>query len=119
MGTFQRLERVVVALERRVGYVGDLTTTGIRSGRAHNVTVGFVRDGDGTILVAAQGPKSAWAANLGSHPRCEFAVRGKARRYVARQLSGTEREGAIRRIRKRYVGDARYGRGAAFRLSPD
>lgn len=119
MGVVFRLERVVVALERRVGYVGDLITTGRRNGRPHSVTVGFVRDRDGTILVAAQRPNSAWAGNLGKDPRCEFTVRGSARRVVARELSGTEREAAIRRIRMRYAGDPRYGPGPAFRLWPD
>lgn len=119
MGVPHRLERVVVALERRVGYVGDLSTTGRRSGRPYSVTVGFVRDRDGSILIAAQRPGSAWAANLGSDPRCEFTVRGRARRYVARKLSDTEREAVIRRIRRRYAGDPRYGPGPAFRLWPD
>ena len=109
----------MVAFERRVGYVGDLSTTGRRSGRPRAVTVGFVRDRDGTILVAAQRPGSAWPANLGSDPRCEFTVRGRTGRYVARQLSGTEREAVIRRIRRRYAGDPRYGTGPAFRLWPD
>ena len=116
MAFLNRLERVVVALQRRVGYVGDLITTGRRSGRPRRVTVGFVRDRDGTILVAAQVPASAWAANLGSDPRCEFTVRGRSRRYVARELSDPERAAVIRRIRRRYVGDSRYGRGPAFRL---
>jgi deazaflavin-dependent oxidoreductase (nitroreductase family) len=119
MGVIHRLERILVALERRVGYVGDLITTGRRSGRPHSVTVGFVRDRDGTILVAAQRPNSAWAGNLGKVPRCEFTVRRSTRRLVARELSGTEREAAIRRIRRRYAGDRRYGLGPAFRLLPD
>ena len=119
MGALHRLERLVVALERRVGYVGDLTTTGRRSGRPHSVPVGFVRDRDGTILIAAQRPNSAWAGNLGKDPRCEFTVRRSARRFVARELSGTEREAAIRRIRRRYGGDPRYGPGPAFRVRPD
>ena len=113
-----RLERVVVAFERRVGYIGDLTTTGRRSGRLHSVTVGFVRDRDGSILVAAQRPGSAWAGNLGKDPRCVFTVRRSIRHLVARELSGTEREAAIRRIRRRYAGDRRYGLGPAFRLCP-
>jgi deazaflavin-dependent oxidoreductase (nitroreductase family) len=119
VGVIHRLERILVALERRVGYVGDLIITGRRSGRPHSVTVGFVRDRDETLLIAAQRPDGAWAANLGGDPRCEFTVRGRTGRYVARQLSGTEQEAAIRRIRRRYAGDARYGTGPAFRLRPD
>ncbi|MGH2379831.1 MAG: nitroreductase family deazaflavin-dependent oxidoreductase [Candidatus Limnocylindria bacterium] len=119
MGVLHRLERFVVSLERRVGYVGDLTTRGRRTGRPHSVTVGFVPDRDGTILVAAQRSDGGWARNLGKDPRCEFLVRGNTRHYVARELSGTEREAAIRRIRRRYAGDRRYGLGPAFRLWPD
>jgi hypothetical protein len=70
MGALHRVERVAIALERRVGYVGDLITTGRRSGRPRGVTVGFVRDDDGTTLVAAQRADSAWARNLSTDPRC-------------------------------------------------
>jgi deazaflavin-dependent oxidoreductase (nitroreductase family) len=118
MGLLHRVEGILVGLERRVGYVGDLITTGRRGGGPHSVTVGFVRDRDDTILIAAQRPSGAWAANLGNDPRCEFTVRGHTNRYVAHRLSGTEREAAIRRIRRRYAGDARYGKGPAFRLVP-
>ena len=51
-----------------------LTTIGRRTGRARTVTVGFVPDLDGSILVAAGGPDAAWAANLGVDAAVEVAI---------------------------------------------
>jgi deazaflavin-dependent oxidoreductase (nitroreductase family) len=111
-----RLEAMLVALERRVGYVGELTTTGRRSGRPRHAIVGFVREDDGSVLVAAQSTDSAWVDNLRADPHCLFHLQDRATRVVAHELEETERETAIRRIRRRYLGDRRYGAGAAFRL---
>jgi deazaflavin-dependent oxidoreductase (nitroreductase family) len=112
-----RLEAVLVALERRVGYVGELTTTGRRTGKPRTAIVGFVREGDARILLAAQGTDSAWVDNLRANPACLFEVRNRPAPFKAHELGDTEREAAIRRIRRRYLGDRRYGAGAAFRLT--
>ncbi len=112
-----RLEAVLVALERRVGYVGELTTTGRRTGTPRTAIVGFVRVGDTGILVAAQGTASAWVDNLRANPDCLFEVRSRPAPFKAHELGGAERETAIRRIRRRYFGDSRYCAGAAFRLT--
>ena len=117
MGAVNRLEALLVTLERRVGYVGELMTTGRRSGKPRFAITGFVREGDGSLLVAAQATDSAWVNNLRSTQECEFRVQNRTDRFVAYELSGTERDTAIRRIRRRYFGDTRYLAGAAFRLT--
>jgi len=117
VGAVNRLEALLVTLERRVGYVGELTTTGRHSGKPRFAITGFVREGDGSLLVAAQAADSAWVNNLRSTQECEFRVQNRTDRFMAHELSGTERDTAIRRIRRRYFGDTRYLAGPAFRLT--
>jgi deazaflavin-dependent oxidoreductase (nitroreductase family) len=51
---------------------------GRRSGQERSVTVGFVAEPDGSILVAAGAPDSAWARNLLADPLVEVVIGGRS-----------------------------------------
>lgn len=100
------------------GKVIRLHTTGRRSGQARTVTIGFVEEPGGSLLVAAASDSTGWAANLRSLPICLVERDGRARRGLAQPLSGTERAEAIARLLLKYGTPAeRLGAGPAFRLA--
>ena len=51
---------------------------GRRSGETREVTVGFVGEPDGSILVAAGALDRAWAANLLADPAVDVTVAGRS-----------------------------------------
>jgi deazaflavin-dependent oxidoreductase (nitroreductase family) len=54
-----------------------LLTRGRRSGERREVTVGFVGEPDGSILVAAGSLDRAWAANLLANPEVDVTIEGR------------------------------------------
>jgi len=71
-----------------------LTTTGRRSGLPRTTPVGFVRDGDALVLVAAGrgAPRPpAWFANLRADPSVSVQIGAERRALWARVAEGEER----------------------------
>ena len=99
------------------GTVAIVETTGHVSGRPARTAVGFVEDVDGSLLVAAGRPESAWARNLEADPDCVVTIGEATAHYVAEELVGSERNRAIASLILRYGTPAEgLGRGPVFRL---
>lgn len=97
-----------------------LTTTGAKSGQPRAVTLVGIPDGERLILIASnwgQTKHPAWYHNLKAHPAVTVSRRGAAQPYVARELSGAEREAAWARAVALYPGYQGYA-GRAGREIP-
>ncbi len=99
------------------GRVLLLETRGRRSGARRVTPVGFVEEADGSLLIAAGSPGTAWARNLEAHPDCRVAWADVDRRCVAERLPDDEAARAVSALILRYGTPAEgLGSGAAFRL---
>lgn len=101
------------------GQVAVLETRGRITLRPIRTAIGFVRDPDGSLLVAAGDPGADWAKNLLALPAC--AVRIGADGWFARAepIDGDDRARAIAGLIIKYGTPAeRLGAGPAFRLRP-
>lgn len=99
------------------GKVLLLETRGRRTGTRRTVAVGFVEEPDGSLLIAAGGPRTAWAANLLAEPRCRVATGATVREARAEPLASEEADRAVVALILRYGTPAeRLGDGPAFRL---
>lgn len=101
------------------GRVLLLETRGRRTGGRRITAVGFVEEPDGSLLIAAGSPGTAWARNLVADPHCRVTI---ADRHVAAQaepLSQEQSERAVVSLILRYGTPAEgLGSGPAFRLVP-
>ena len=98
-----------------------LRTRGRRSGEWRAVTVGFVDEPDGSILVAAGSLDRAWAANLLADPAVEVAVAGRAFTGEAEVLDDRDprRGRAVRELILRYGTPSEgLGSGPIFVIRP-
>jgi deazaflavin-dependent oxidoreductase (nitroreductase family) len=110
------LEAAMVA----AGSAIRLETRGRISGQPRGVTIGFVREPAGTLLVAASSEDSHWARNLLAEARCHVELGGSRMACRATPLAGAEAHGAVRELILKYGTPAeRLGGGPAFRLHPD
>lgn len=101
------------------GKAVTLETTGRRSGLQRRVTVGFVEERGGTLLVAASSTATHWAQNLAAEPRCYVELAGDRRACRAMLLDEPERHAAVAALILKYGTPAeRLGAGPAFRLRP-
>jgi deazaflavin-dependent oxidoreductase (nitroreductase family) len=98
------------------GFLGYLTTIGRSSGLPRTTPTGFVQLDDGTVLVNAGDPDNHWSRNLLVDPRCRFETVGRTRDYLARELTGDERDDAIARLAGRYPGSMPTSHGRPFAL---
>ena len=72
-----------------------LKHTGAKSGAARETPLVYAVDGNDIVLIASMGgsPKNpAWYHNLVAHPECEVIAKNRSGRYVAREVSGPERD---------------------------
>ena len=112
-------EREMVEQLAATGRVAILETRGRLTFRPIRTAIGFVREPDGSLLVAAGDVDADWAKNLLAVPGC--AVRIGDERFVARAepVYGQDRNRAIAALIVKYGTPAeRLGGGAAFRLRP-
>jgi len=101
------------------GKVVLLESTGRVSGRRRRTAVGFVEEPDGSLLVAAGHPDTAWALNLLAEPACHGTIGDRRRAYLAEELEGPDRSRAISSLILKYGTPAEgLGSGPAFRLRP-
>jgi deazaflavin-dependent oxidoreductase (nitroreductase family) len=85
------------------------------------VTVGYVDEPDGSILVAAGSPNRGWAANLLADPRVDVRAGGRAFRAEADELDDRDprRGRAVRELILRYgTPSEALGSGPVFVLRP-
>jgi deazaflavin-dependent oxidoreductase (nitroreductase family) len=101
----------------RWGRVARLATHGRRSGLQRATSVGFIAEGDGSLLVAAADPETDWALNLRADPRCLVTIGEHEAAYRAEELDDAERSAAVQALILRYgTPSERLGGGPAFRL---
>ena len=109
------MERELVAL----GKAAHLTTRGRRTGEPRHVAVGFVEEGDGSLLVSANGPDHAWGRNLQADPHVTVEVAERAWEAVAEPLPRDEHIRTVRELILRYGTPSEgLGSGPSFRLRP-
>jgi deazaflavin-dependent oxidoreductase (nitroreductase family) len=102
------------------GVVAIIETRGRISGRPARAAVGFIEEGDGSLLVAAGDPDSDWARNLEADPACTVTIAERAARFLAEPVVGAGRNAAIAALILRYGTPAEgLGRGPVFRLRPN
>ena len=99
------------------GRVIRIETTGRRSGQARPVTVGFVEEPDGSLIVAATSASTAWAMNLLADPACDVVIGEQHYAAIAEPLGRDDHIRAIRALILRYGTPSEdLGRGPSFRL---
>jgi len=101
------------------GVVARIETRGRTSGRPLAVSVGYVAEPDGSLLVAAGEPDADWARNLEADPRCRVTIEDRSTEMTAEPLDGPDGSRAVVSLILKYGTPAeRLGRGLAFRLRP-
>lgn len=128
------LERAMARLTRgRVQMSGLLVpslvlhTIGARSGQPRDVTLMYVPEPDGSMLItgsnfaASQHP--AWSSNLLAHPEAAVSVRGRRLPVRATLVPEEDREAIWRYIERQWPGYRGYERSSGrtlrvFRLTP-
>lgn len=101
------------------GKVLRLETRGRSTRRPIVVAVGYVEEPDGSFLIAAGAPETAWARNLEAEAACRLAIAEDLRPALAERLDGPDANRAVRELILKYGTPAeRLGRGPAFRLRP-
>jgi len=109
------MERELVAL----GRVALLVTRGRISGEPREVAVGQVDEPDGSVLVAANAPRSAWARNLLADPHVIVEIGERTFPAVAEELDRTDHGRAVSSLILRYGTPSEgLGTGPSFRLVP-
>ena len=99
------------------GKVALLETRGRRSGHGVRVAVGYVREPDGSLLVASGSADADWAANLDAEPSCTVTIGEESGTYRAEPLDDAAAGGVVRGLILRYGTPAeKLGNGVAFRL---
>ena len=101
------------------GRVARIETTGRTSGRSRAVSVGYVTEPDGSLLIAAREPTTDWARNLLAEPACRVTVGDRRFEAIAEPLTRDEHVRAVRALILRYGTPSEdLGRGPSFRLRP-
>jgi deazaflavin-dependent oxidoreductase (nitroreductase family) len=109
------MERELVAH----GRVAHLMMRGRTSGAARSVAVGFIDEPDGSVLVAANDPRTDWALNLMADPVVEVEIGERRFGAVAHELDAADHGRAVRALILRYgTPSERLGSGPSFRLVP-
>jgi deazaflavin-dependent oxidoreductase (nitroreductase family) len=99
------------------GKVALVETRGRVTGAPVRTAVGFVREADGSLLVAAGADDADWALNLRRDLECSVTVGAETAVFRAAELDGDERNRAIAALILKYGTPAeRLGSGPAFRL---
>lgn len=100
-----------------------LTVPGRRSGTPRRTPLLYFTDGDDVILVASNFGRPghpAWYRNVMAHPEVMLEARGRSGRYVAREVTGPERDRLFALARQLYAGygDYELSAGGAGRTIP-
>ncbi len=96
-----------------------LVTRGRVTGKDRPVTVGFVEEPDGSLLVAAQNDATDWAMNLLDDPTCVAQLGERRYAATAEPLDGVGHARAVAGLILRYGTPSEgLGRGPSFRIRP-
>jgi deazaflavin-dependent oxidoreductase (nitroreductase family) len=109
----------VASAMAEAGDVVVLEIVGRRTGRPSRTAVGYVREPDGSLLVAASADHTQWARNLEVAGRCRASIGDAVGDYDAHRLPDDARGPVVTALILRYgTPAARLGAGPAFRLVP-
>jgi deazaflavin-dependent oxidoreductase (nitroreductase family) len=109
------MERELVAL----GRAALLVTRGRITGEPRSVAVGYVDEPDGSVLVAANGPRSSWGLNLLADPSVHVEIGERRFEAEAEELGRADHGRAVRELILRYGTPSEgLGTGPSFRLRP-
>jgi deazaflavin-dependent oxidoreductase (nitroreductase family) len=109
----------IAAAMAAAGDVAVIEVAGRRTGRLHRTGVGYVREPDGSLLVAAAADHTDWARNIEAAGRCHVSIGDHGGDYDVRRLPDDERGPVVVALILRYGTPAeRLGAGPAFRLIP-
>jgi deazaflavin-dependent oxidoreductase (nitroreductase family) len=72
-----------------------LSYSGRRSGRAHSLPLQYARHGDDLVVMAGTASQKSWWRNFREPAPVGVTLAGKTTPWVARVLSGQERDGAF------------------------
>lgn len=109
----------VAAAMAEVGDVIVIEVPGRRTGQVRRTPVGYVREPDGSLLVAASAEHTQWARNLEAAGRCRVTIGADSAEYDAVRLPDDARAPVVVALILRYGTPAeRLGAGPAFRLIP-
>jgi deazaflavin-dependent oxidoreductase (nitroreductase family) len=109
------MERELVAQ----GRIAHLVTIGRITGEPRDVAVGFIDEPDGSVLVAANGPRTAWGLNLLADPTVTVEIADRRFAATAEELDRADHGRAIRELILRYGTPSEgLGTGPSFRLRP-
>jgi deazaflavin-dependent oxidoreductase (nitroreductase family) len=101
------------------GRVIRLETRGRTSQRVRTVTIGYVAEPDGSLLVAASAESADWARNLDADPECRVTMGERTWDALAELLGREDHVRAIRSLIVRYGTPSEdLGRGPSYRLRP-
>jgi deazaflavin-dependent oxidoreductase (nitroreductase family) len=101
------------------GDVAVIEVPGRQSGRVHRTGVGYVREEDGSLLVAASAEHTQWARNIQAAGWCRATIGSSSADYDVHRLPDDERGPVVVALILRYGTPAeRLGAGPAFRLVP-
>lgn len=98
-----------------------LTTIGAKTGKERTVPVLGVQDGEKWVVVASNWGRDrhpAWYYNLTANPEVELTYRGETGQYVAREVTGEEREDYWTRVGEVNPGLETYQERAGERSIP-
>jgi deazaflavin-dependent oxidoreductase (nitroreductase family) len=99
------------------GKVVTVETRGRVTGRPSEVAVGYLEEGDGSVLVAAGSADADWARNLATDPACRVRRGEETWPAVAEPIDTPEAGRVVRDLILKYGTPAeRLGRGPVFRL---
>ncbi len=116
--THEGLDPIAAAMAD-TGDVAVIEVPGRRTGRIHRTGVGYVREPDGALLVAASTDHTDWARNIEAAGRCRVLVGANDAEYDVQRLPDAERGPVVVALILRYGTPAeRLGAGPAFRLIP-
>ena len=118
-----RLSRGKVSITRILGGLPVVTVTalGAKSGKPRSVALIAIPVGDDLAIIASnwgQKRHPSWFYNVRANPEVTVAWNGRSRRYVAREVTGAEREQIYETAVAMYIGYAVYVRRAGDRHIP-
>jgi len=116
--TADELDPILAAMSEH-GDVALIEVPGRDTGQMRRVGVGYVREPDGSLLVAASTEHTQWARNLEAAGTCRVFIGERGGQYEVRRLPDAERGPVVVALILRYGTPAeRLGAGPAFRLIP-
>ncbi|MFN8383773.1 MAG: nitroreductase family deazaflavin-dependent oxidoreductase [Anaerolineales bacterium] len=99
----------------------EVTTIGAKSGQPRVMPLAAYQDGEKFALIGSnfgRKPNPGWYYNLKANPKCTLLINGQMNEYIARELSGEEREKYWQLAVSYYAGYEKYKQRTPHRRIP-